>query len=521
MNITNMLGCVQFMNYLLGIDIGTTSMKGMLIDENGKKVSLVNENYNLITQSKFEVEVDACSYWEAFKKIVKAINNISEINPESIRAIAIDSQGETLICLDKNGEPLRKAIVWLDNRSSKEAEEIRYKFGIKEIFNTTGQPEVVATWPATKILWLRKNEKDIFEKTNKYLLVSDYISYKLSGKYVTDRTLVSSTLYFDIRKSEWWKEMLDYIGIIENQLPYIKPSGVQIGSLTDQASIETGLSTNTIVVTGALDQISGAIGAGNITPEVISESTGTCLAMCANVKNPISYNEDYSIPCHCNTLHEGYSLLFWSQTAGVILEWYKDNFYTENYNKYGSNKYSKYDENKIYGSIDYEAAKINSGSDGLIVLPYFSGSAVPNFNPNAKGVFFGVTLNHTKAHFSRAIMEAVGFMLREHVETAESFGINIKEIRSLGGGAKSSLWNQIKADVTGKEIVTLENSETASLGAAMLAGIGTGIFKDFQDASNKCIKVKDRYYPDVMNVSTYETAYEKYKNLYKSIRLLF
>jgi len=540
------------MKYLLGIDAGTTSMKGMLIDEYGNKVCLASENYDLITQSKFEVEIHAETYWKAFKNIIAGILSISKINPEDIKAISVDSQGETLICVDEKGEPLRKAIVWLDNRSTLEAEEIRNNFNMEEIFNRTGQPEVAATWPATKILWLRKNEKHIFEKTKKYLLVGDYINYKLTGKYVTDKSLISSTLYFDIREGKWWKEILDFIGITEEQLPYIEDSGIQIDSLTYEAVRETGLSKNTIVVTGALDQMAGAIGAGNIYSEVISESTGTCLAVCVNIQNPIPYSEQYRIPCHCNALsccnalldksgsgsniqnvlinnHNQYSLLFWSQTAGVILEWYKDNFYKNHeimsnncdHNIPEDNKYNKNSDSTIFQQIDCEAAKINPGSDGLILLPHFSGSAVPYFNPRAKGVFFGITLNHTKAHFARAIMEAIGFMLREHIETAEGFGIEIKEIRTLGGGAKSSLWNQIKADITGKEIITLENTETTSLGSAILAGIGTGVFKNIEDACKKCVKIKERYYPNAANAAIYEEAYEKYKKIYKSIGHLY
>jgi len=516
------------MNYLLGIDAGTTSMKGMLIDENGKVICLADESYTLTMQNKFEIEIDACSYWEALKMVVKIILNRTEISTEKIRAISVDSQGETLICLDKNGEPLRKAIVWLDNRSFKEAEEIRRDFGAEGVFNITGQPEVVATWPATKILWIRKNEKSIFERTDKYLLVADYINFKLSGKYVTDKSMMSSSLYYDIVKSKWWEDMLDYIGISGNQLPCVKSSGTWIGNLTEKASTETGLSPDTMVITGAMDQMAGAAGAGNITPEIVSESTGTCLAVCVNINNPIPYSDNFKIPCHCNVLEDnGFSLLFWSQTAGIILEWFKDNFYIEdNFHAKENfcavdNEYNKYTCNKIYKRIDDESAKINPGSDGLIVLPYFCGSAVPHFNPEARGVFFGVNLKHTKAHFSRAIMEAVGFMLREHIETAESFGTVVKEIRSLGGGANSYLWNQIKADITRREIVTLENPETASLGAAMLAGVGSGVFNDYLEACGKCVKVKERYYPNTENAPIYETAYQKYRSIYQSVNHLY
>jgi len=503
------------MNYLLGVDAGTTSMKAVLIDENGRRICHANENYHLATQTAYEAEIDAGCYWNAFRKVVKSIIDISGISAGKITALSVDSQGETLICVDNDGNPLRKAIVWLDNRSTLEAEEIKRDFGIEKVFNVTGQPEVAATWPATKILWLGKNEKHIFEKTAKFLMVSDYINYRLSGRYVTDRTVVSSSLYYDIRKNNWWGEMLDYTGITENRLPYVESPGVRIGNVTGQASKETGLSQKTIIVTGALDQMAGAIGAGNISPKVVSESTGTCLAMCVSVKNPIPYRENLKIPCHCSALPGGYSLLFWSQTAGAILEWYKDNFFMINCDGTLSSTY--YQSNKSpYERIDSEAANAAPGSDGLIVLPHFSGSAVPHFTPNAKGVFFGVTLNHTRAHFSRAIMEASAYMLREHIEMAESLGIDIREIRSFGGGARSGLWNQIKADVTGKEVVTLENPETTSLGAAMLAGIGAGVFEDFTEACSKCVKEKERYYPDMSNFQTYEVSFEKYKKLYDS-----
>lgn len=513
------------MGYLLGVDAGTTSMKAILIDEKGNVVCTANTDYNLITQTQYQVELEANSYWEAFKTVTKTILKKTKIVPEDIIALAVDSQGETLICLDKYGEPLRKAIVWLDNRSTKEAEEIAHEFDIKEVFEVTGQPEIVATWPATKIMWIKKHEKRIFDKTDKYLLVADYINFKLTEKYVTDKSLISSTLYFNIQTSKWWKNMLDFIGIEDSQLPTIQSSGVQIGKLTEKASIETGLSNNTIVVTGALDQMAGAIGSGNIKQEIVTESTGTCLAMCVNIKGTISYSEEHKIPCHYHALPDEYCLLFWSQTAGAILEWFKNNFYVQknirkNIQK-GENTYNEYQNKEILKSIDLEAGKINPGSDGLILLPHFSGSAVPHFNPNAKGVFFGVALEHGKGHFSRAIMESVGFMLREHIEMAESFGSKITEIRSLGGGAKSSLWNQIKADITGKEIVTLENPETASLGSAILAGVSTGVFVNYQDASNKCIKIKDRYYPNKANIKVYEDSYNKYKNLYKSISHLY
>lgn len=489
------------MDYLLGIDAGTTSMKGILIDGSGRRICLASENYDLVTPDKFRKEINPEKYWYAFTRVVNKILKESEVSVRNVKAVCIDSQGETLICLDKKGNPLRDAIVWLDNRSFREAEKIKSDFNIQEIYDVTGQPEVAATWPATKIMWLRENEPDVFQKTKKYLLVEDYLNYKLTGEYVTDRSLVSSTLYYDISRNVWWSKMLDYIGISSRQLPVVKMSGMQIGYLTRQASMETGLDKNTIVVSGALDQIAGTIGAGNVTRDTVTESTGTCLAVCVNVTTQPPYGKDTVIPCHCNALGE-YCLVFWSQTAGVILEWFKDNFYPEE---------------SGYERINRDAGKISPGSDGLVLLPHFSGSAVPHFNPDARGVFFGAELGHTRAHFARSIMESVGFMLKEHIETSERLGQEIKEIRSLGGGAKSTLWNQIKADITGKEFVTLENPETASLGAAMIAGVGANVFSDYHDACRKCVKVKDRYFPNDGNTPVYEKAFRMYKNLYDKL----
>jgi xylulokinase len=490
------------MECLLGIDVGTTSMKGMLINKEGENLYYTSVNYELITMKDSFVELEVENYWEAFKKITKNIIYLSKIDPIKILAISISSQGETLICLDENNKPLRNAIVWLDNRSTCEAEEIKKAFNIKNIYELTGQPEITSTWTATKILWLKKNEKQIFEKTSKYLLVGDYLNYKLTGGYFTDRSLCSSTLYFNIQKDNWLKEMLNFIGIKEGQLPLVKNSGEYIGNITKEASIETGLSKNTAVITGALDQMASSIGAGNIHSKIITETTGTCLAMCVNINGPISYNEKYKIPCHCSALEKEYSLIFWSQTAGAILEWFKKNICNNE---------------STYKKIDKEAAMVDAGSDGLILLPHFNGLAVPHFNPLAKGVLFGIALNHTRAHIARAIMESVGFMLKEHIEVSEKMGINITEIRSLGGGAKSSLWNQIKADITKKEIVTLENPETSVLGVAMLAGVAIGLFKNPQDACNRCVRTKDRYFPNDKNFSTYEKNYETYKKLYSNV----
>lgn len=500
------------MRYLLGIDAGTTSFKGILMNEEGEIISVANQGYDLLAPSSNIVELNAETYWEVFKKVVSRLIQESGIKSGDIVGISIDSQGETLICLDKNGLPLRNAIVWMDNRSTFEAELMRKEFGLKQVYDITGQPDITATWPATKMLWLKNNQKEIFNNVSKYLLLEDYLMYKLTGRFHCEKSLISSSLYYDIHKGIWWKDMLDFIGISENQLPKIEESGIAIGTLTDNASRETGLHKDTMVVTGALDQISGVIGAGAIHDNDICETTGTALAMCANIETPPPFNENFKVPCQSHAIKGKYYLLFWAQTAGVVLKWFRDNFVD----------YRDIDETmNIFARMDADAASVDPGCDGLILLPHLSGAACPEFNPYAKGVFYGMNLNHTREYFIRAVLESIGYMLKEQIDVAESLGIEINEIRSLGGGAKSELWNSIKTNITGKPITTLKNEETAVTGAAILAGVGTGVFDSIESACSKGAAVKGRFYPEEQLVKAYVKPYEKYKKIYKALDPLF
>jgi len=394
------------MRYLLGVDAGTTSFKGILIDEEGRIICVASQDYDLLTPSNNIVELEAEKYWEVFKKVVSKLLNKSGVKPEQIVGLAIDSQAETLICLDKNGRPLRNAIVWVDNRSTAEAEQIREEFGTKHVYDVTGQPEVTATWPATKILWLRKNEKEVFDNTYKYLLLEDYLIYKLTGKFYCEKSLISSSLYFDIHNGKWWDDMLRYIGISQDRLPTIENSGVAVGNLTDEASRETGLSKDTIVCTGAMDQISGVLGAGAVHENEICETTGTALAICVTTEKAPPFNENLKVPFQCHAIKDKYYLLFWAQTAGIILKWFRDNFV----------HYDDPGNMSVFARMDMDAEKVPAGSEGLILLPHLSGAACPEFNPFAKGVFYGITLKHTREYFIRAVLESIGYMLKEQID---------------------------------------------------------------------------------------------------------
>ena len=502
------------MDYLLGIDAGTTAFKAVLFDIYGEEIAVATYEYNLEYPFHEGVELDPEKYWEAFKSVIRIIFSKYKGNTKEIKALAIASQAETLISVDPRGKPLRKAIVWLDNRAGSEAEQIKSAFGRDIVFKISGQPDIVPTWPAAKILWMRKNEPELFNKVSRFLLLEDYLVFRLTNKYVSEGSLLSSTLMFDINTGQWWQDMLKFIGISAGQLPEITKSGQIISEITDKAANETGLCKTTIVVSGAFDHAASAIGSGNTGFKFMTESTGSTLAICANVPEPV-YDPMRIIPCHYHAIPDAYFLLPWCQTAGMVYKWFRDEFYNEIKSGVKSNPEA------LYKLMDDSAAAISPGSDGLLLLPHLAGAFTPESNPNARGVFFGISLQTGKAHFTRAILEAIAFMLRRNISLLEGMGHEVNEIRSNGGGSKSDLWNQIKADVCQKPVVTVKVTETASLGAAMLAGYALNFFSNLDEASEKMIRLNKRYIPEKLNDAVYSKAYDRYINLYNLLEPMF
>lgn len=463
-----------FMN-LLGIDFGTTSLKAAVFNEQGELLSSVSRDYTLNAKDD-RVEFDAEQYWDICRTAIEQVSSGFKID-----ALAIDTQCETMVLADEYGNPLYPAIVWLDNRAVREAKDIEAHFGRKTVYETTGQAEIMPTWPACKLLWVRRNLPDVWSKVKKIFLLEDYLLYRMTGQFVTQKTLQSSTIYFDIHKAVWWQEMLDYIGITEDMLPKLKNSAEIVGEYK-------GIT----VVTGAMDQIAGAIGSGTVKKGVVSETTGTALVVFVPEIDMPDFDSSSVIPCHYN-YNGNYCLLPWTPTAGMALKWFKNNIY-----------------NVGYDELDRMAQTVDAGCNGLVFLPHLCGSTMPRYNPDARGAFCGLTLEHTKAHMVRSIMESVACILKENLD---HLGMDIHEIHAMGGGASSPLWCRIMADITGKKMVTLKNGETACLGSAILAGVGIGLFPSVEQACSDLVKAGQVYMPSGEDTTAIYENYLKYSDM--------
>ncbi|MBN2073428.1 MAG: hypothetical protein JW770_05730 [Actinobacteria bacterium] len=493
------------MHLFLTVDVGTSFVKTAIFDEDCNLVYLKIMEYKLLTPKINYVEVDPAEYYNALKSTLAEFETNSKYRLQDIKSVAVCSQAETFIVLDKDGNVLRDAIVWLDNRAMEESKTLEEKFGRENTFKITGQQEIIPTWTACKLLWMKKNEPHIYSKIDRILFVEDYMIYRLTGRAVTDYTILPSSLLYDIVKKEWWQDMLDFLEITEKQLPEVMPSGKVIGKISEKAQNELGLSKDVAVVTGAMDHMAGFIGSGNIREGIVTETTGTALAICATTEKPV-FDPLMKIPAYIHTLNDKYTLMPWAPTSGVVLKWFRDNFFDS-------------DNGKIsFPALDKMSEAVPAGSDGLVVLPFLAGSGSPESDPNAKGVFFGVALSHTRAHFTRAIMESIAYLIRSNIEALENMGITVNEVISLGGGSKSDLWCQIKADVLGKKIIKPGFDEISSLGLAIMSGLATGKFSSLEDSVKRFVKVKKVFIPGKENKKTYDLLYNKYINIYLKLK---
>ncbi|KWR70093.1 hypothetical protein RN04_14710 [Arthrobacter sp. W1] len=495
---------------ILGVDIGTTAIKAAVFDASSDQVCEHTVEYTLKTPKPGYVELDAETYLSTLTEAIAGALDKEGAAPGNLVALGLSAQGETMLCLDAEGKPLRSAIVWMDNRAVSESEEIEAHFGRQAIHATTGQVSMDPIWPAAKILWLRRNQPEIFNKTAKFVLLKDYIVEQLTGELVSEDSLLCSTILWDLNSRSYWSDMLDYLGITENQLPGIARQGELVGNVHPEAALRFGLPQGLAVSAGALDQACGALGMGNATPGIFSESTGSALTT-VTVVNELKLDAAGRVPCFASAIPGQYMLHTFS-TGGMVMRWFRDEFCAS------EKEIEQLCGISAYYLIDAEVRQVPPGSDGLIVIPHLQGSGPPDLDTYARGVFFGLTLSHKKQHLSRGIMEGVAMVLRRMIESTVDLGVEIKEIISLSGGSKSAAWCQIKSDTTQLPLRTLNGAGAAGCrGAAIIAGTALGLWDSAADIARHGIEFEHSYQPNADLAETYDQLYGRYNRLQQAI----
>jgi xylulokinase len=496
----------------LSFDVGTTSVKTALFDTRGKLLAKDIQNYSLDTPRIDRYEVKPEVYWQAVQRGFRETISNSGVEAKRIQAVCGCSQGETIIFLDKKDRSVRPAIVWIDNRAHKESEELKARIPTEEFYRATGCVEIEPTWSVLKIAWLKNNEAENFIKIDKIMLVEDYIVYMLTGRFLSTPTLMHSTGLFDIRAGKYWSKTVSPLDI-EGRLPPVVEVGGIVGPLIPSLADELGLSRKTIVVKGAMDQTMSAVGAGNIHPGVVTETTGTALA--------IGVTADSAQAIHANSLaHQPhavagkYLILPYAQTSGVLYKWFRDVFASAEIEAAGGLE-------KAYEELNRLAAAAPAGCDGLVLLPFFAGAYIPENDMYAKGVWYGITLKHDRGHFARSIQESVGFMLRRILDLIRAANIEIDEVRSMGGAARSDLWLQIKADICGLPMVRMKEEETSVLGCAILSAVATKGYRDIEEAAAAMVRTGTTFLPDSIHGDLYDRRFQLYKQLYETLKPVF
>ncbi len=501
------------MALLLGLDVGTTSVKAGVYDASGRLLGSGSREYRIDHPAPDRAELDAETYWTAAVAAVREALSAPGVEPSAVAALGVSSQGETVVPVDGLGRPVGPALIWLDNRAVQEAADLSDLFG-GSIYERTGIPEINPTWTAAKLLWLKRNEPAVFAAARRFLLVEDFVLARLTGRFATDGSVQCTSMLYDIARQGWWPEMLAAVGLDETRLPELVAPGSVAGPLTPDAAAELGLTVEVSVVACGMDQCSGAVGAGNTGSGIMSESTGGALTLQATVAWPDA-DATRQIPVYVHSAPGLYLYCPVCPTGGMALTWFRDRFGAEEVARAAATDRSAYE------LLDELAATVPPGAEGLVMLPHLMGAFSPEYEPSARGVFFGFTLHHGKAHFARAVLEAVAFMLRRNLEMLAAAGAPATEIRSHGGGSRSPLWNQIKADVCGLPVATLRGEDAAPRGDAMLAGVAAGLFPDLDAASAAFVHPQDRYEPDPAANRAYDPAYRRYVDLFDALSPVF
>lgn len=491
------------MDLFLGIDVSTTATKAILIDENGLVVGAQSNSYPCESPKPLWSEQHPDVWWKATVLSIKQVIEKTDVASEDIKGVGLTGQMHGLVLLDKNNQVQRKAILWNDQRTGEECNQIREQLGLGRLVRTTGN-DAVTSFTLTKILWIQKHEPEIWEQTRQILLPKDYIRYKLTNVFALDKAGGSGTILFDIQKRDWSDELIRIFHVPEDYLPKTFEGTQVTGGISKDAADATGLILGTPVYGGGGDQQAGAVGTGAVEESILSISLGTSGVVVATVDTP--HTEHGGRLCtFCHSVEGKWSLMGAVLSAGGSLRWYRDTFFPDQ------------DFDQLLSTLP----EIDAGSQGLIFLPYLTGERTPYPDPLARGAFIGMTIRHDARHMTRSVVEGISFGLRDCFELMRESGLEaFNQVRITGGGSHSAIWRQILADVLGTEIVMVNSVEGAAYGAALLAACGAGSFSSVEEACRESIQVVERTEPG-KDTARYDELYQSYHQLYPILKDTF
>jgi len=492
------------MTCFLGIDTSTTGSKALIVDEKGEVLAVTSSPHTLQTPKPLWSEQDPVEWWQAVSASIKLVLESADISGESIGAVGLTGQMHGLVLLDEAGKVLRPAILWNDQRTQSQCDEIHARFGKEKFIQITGNVALTG-FTAPKILWIKENEPDVFAQARHVLLPKDYIRYRLTGEYAMDKADGAGTVLFDLKSRDWSDEVLAALEIPRAWMPETFEGPEATGYINEEAASLTGLKVGTPVVAGGGDQAAQAVGVGAVEPGIVGLTVGTSGVVFATTPSPLIEPEG-RLHAFCHAVPGLWHFMGVMLSAAGSLQWYHDELAPD----------TSFDD--LLG----EAETVPAGSEGLQFLPYLSGERTPHPDPLARGAFIGLTIRHTRAHLTRAVLEGVSFGLKDSFTLIQNAGLGeITQVRASGGGTKGALWRQILASVLEAELVTVNTTEGAAYGAALLAGVGAGAWADVPSACKACVKVTGITPPDPSQIEVYRKAYPLYRELYPALKSSF
>ena len=490
--------------YFLGIDTSTTSSKALLVDEDGKVIAVASSPHTLQTPKPLWSEQSPLEWWNAVLLSIRSVLEKAGIDGERIAAVGLTGQMHGLVLLDEAGYVLRPAILWNDQRTQSQCDEIHHIIGKEKFIQITGNVALTG-FTAPKILWVKENEPDLYARASHVLLPKDYIRLKLTGEYAMDKADGAGTVLFDLRSRDWSEEVLAALAIPPAWMPKTFEGAEFTGCITEEAASQTGLKVGTPVAAGGGDQAAQAVGVGAVEPGIVGLTVGTSGVVFATTPAALIEPEG-RLHAFCHAVPGMWHFMGVMLSAAGSLQWYRDTLASD----------------MSFDDLLKEAEAVSAGSEGLQFLPYLSGERTPHPDPLARGAFIGLTLRHSRAHMTRAVLEGVAFGLKDSFTLIQNAGLGaITQVRASGGGTKGALWRQILASVLDAELVTVNTTEGAAYGAALLAGVGAGAWSDVPSACKASVKITGSTLPDPAQVDVYERSYALFRELYPQLKSSF